>query len=95
MLYNFNKVKYLGKVSFLNVCRYIRSTEDLQNQLCIIFCVSFCDANVVLEDTKYSEYSYSTNVHMYQKPVHVFHPATWMSVWDSHLDCPKHVAQDQ
>lgn len=75
MLCNFNKVKYLGKVSFLNVCRYIRSTDDLQNQLCI-FCVSFCGANVVLEDIKYSEYSYSTNVHMYQKLVHLFHPAT-------------------
>lgn len=79
MLCNFNKVKHLGKVSFLYVCRYIRSTEDLQNQLCIIFCVSFCEANVVLEDTKYSEYSYSTNVHMYQKLVHLFHPATRLS----------------
>lgn len=86
MLCNFNKVKYLGKVSFLNVCRYIRSTEDLQNQLCIIFCVSFCEANVVLEDTKYSEYSYSTNV-----------PETCPFISSSHLmvDCPKHVAQDQ
>lgn len=79
MLCNFNKVKYLGKVSFLYVCRYIRSTEDLQNQLCI-FCVS-CGANVVLEDTK-----------LLNKCAYV--PET-ISSSHLMVDCPKHVTQDQ